>query len=349
MTNLTTAKCSACGHDNPVSQKFCGECGAALATQEPQPVGAYTPPHLSQHVLNTRFALEGERKLVTVMFCDIANSTQLAVRVGADAMHSLLASFFELALGEVHRVEGTVNQFLGDGFMALFGAPIAHEDHSRRALTAALSIRQRLHDAPSEVLRTLRVRIGVHTGHVVVGKIGDNLRLDYTATGDTTNLAARLQQHAEPGAIRVSETTQRVTLSWFQFRSLGRPALKGIAEPPEVFDLLEVKIAEEASPAPAYVGSALVGRDRQTDVLLESLASLRAGRGSVVSVQGEAGVGKSRLIAEARRGAGPESWSEGRALSFGSKLSYWPFIAILKTWFGIDNHDSEATAWAKLE
>lgn len=354
MTILTTAKCSACGHDNPDSQKFCGECGApmvvALAVEDaPRQAGSYTPPHLSQQVLTTRFAVEGERKLVTVMFCDIANSTQLAVRIGADAMHSLLASFFELALGEVHRVEGTVNQFLGDGFMALFGAPVAHEDHARRALTAALSIRQRLHDAPSEPLRALRVRIGIHTGHVVVGKIGDNLRLDYTATGDTTNLAARLQQHAEPGAIRVSEATERVTQSWFRFRSLGKPALKGIAEPPEVFDLLDVEAAAGDRPRPVRIGSTLVGRERQISMLSESLQSLRAGHGTVVIVQGEAGVGKSRLIAEARRGAGRELWVEGRALSFGRKLSYWPFIAILKTWFGIDNNDSEATAWAKVE
>jgi class 3 adenylate cyclase len=239
-------KCPSCLQDNLESQKFCGECGARLNPAPELPHSAsYTPPHLADRILTSRSALEGERKLVTVLFCDIANSTQLAARVGADAMHVLLNRFFELALAEVHRYEGTINQFLGDGFMALFGAPVAHEDHARRALLAASGIQQRLRDTAegTVTLREVHVRMGVNTGMVVVGKIGDNLRMDYTAVGDTTNLAARLQQHAEPGAIRTSEGTRRAALPYFEFKALGEHALKGIAAPTLVYDLLKVRPA----------------------------------------------------------------------------------------------------------
>src|SRR5438105_5565244 len=175
-------KCPSCPAENPAAQRFCGHCGARLS---------YTPAHLVQGILSSRSALEGERKLVTVMFCDIADSTALAALIGAEAMHALLDRFFELALAQVHRYEGTVNQFLGDGFMALFGAPTAHEDHARRGLLAALGLQRQL-----RATREIEVRIGVDTGLVVVGRIGDDLRSDYTAIGDTTNLAARLQAHA---------------------------------------------------------------------------------------------------------------------------------------------------------
>src|SRR5439155_17074094 len=168
---------------------------------------------LAEKILTSRSALQGERKPVTVLFCDVVNSTTLAERLGPDEMHALLSRFFDLALAEVHRYEGTVNQFLGDGFMALFGAPIAHEDDARRAVLAALSVQRRLRDrptAPIDVLGDVTVRMGLNTGLVVVGTIGDNLRMDYTAVADTTNLAARLQQMAEPGTLLISDSTHRL-------------------------------------------------------------------------------------------------------------------------------------------
>ena len=353
-------KCPSCSYDNPDAQKFCGECGARLspaAASEPLPSSpaSYTPAHLAERILTSRSALEGERKLVTVMFCDIANSTQLAAGVGAEAMHGLLNRFFELALAEVHRYEGTINQFLGDGFMALFGAPLAHEDHARRALLAASGIHQRLRDTAEGAvsLREVRVRMGVNTGMVVIGKIGDNLRMDYTAVGDTTNLAARLQQHAEPGAIRTSEATHRAALPYFEFKALGKHALKGIAAPTLIYDLLKVRPAGEVGPQPeaAGISSPLVGRERELSILGASVEALREGGGGVMVVRGEPGVGKSRLIAEARRRSGSERvlWLEGRALSFGRHLSYWPFIEILKGCVGIENTDTEAQTWRKLE
>jgi class 3 adenylate cyclase/tetratricopeptide (TPR) repeat protein len=302
-----------------------------------------------------RSALEGERKLVTVLFCDITNSTPLAARLGAEAMHTLLNRFFELALAEVHRYEGTINQFLGDGFMALFGAPIAHEDHARRALLAAVGLQQRLRDPAGETatLREIRVRVGVNTGMVVVGTIGDNLRMDYTAVGNTTNLAARLQSLAEPGTLRISDATYRAALPYFEFTALGKHTLKGIAEPVEVYDVRQVRSAGDGGrhTEPTGISSPLVGRDRELSLLSASIETLLQGSGGVVVLQGEPGMGKSRLIAEARRQSGSERvlWLEGRALSFGRHLSYWPFIEILKRCFGIADNDSEAHAWRKLE
>src|SRR2546422_8432723 len=212
--------CAQCGTENAPGHKFCKKCGqplgAAPIEREPARFASpqsYTPRHLAEKILTSKSALEGERKQVTVLFCDIANSTELAARLGAEAMHGLLERFFELALAEVHHYEGTVNQFLGDGFMALFGAPIAHEDDARRAVLAALGIQRRLRDrlsAPIDVLGDVTVRMGLNTGLVVVGTIGDNLRMDYTAVGDTTNLAARLQQAAEPGTMLISESTHRL-------------------------------------------------------------------------------------------------------------------------------------------
>ncbi|MGQ0672511.1 MAG: AAA family ATPase, partial [Hyphomicrobium sp.] len=348
--------CPSCLHENPDTQKFCGECGARLVDAEGADVwtaraASYTPTHLAREVLTSRFALEGERKLVTVMFCDIANSTPLATRVGAEAMHGLLNTFFDRALAEVHRYEGTINQFLGDGFMALFGAPIAHEDHARRALLAATAIQHEVGKAGA--LGEVSLRMGLNTGIVVVGKIGDNLRMDYTAIGDTTNLAARLQGKAEPGTICVSEATRRAAEAHFGFRSLGRHDLKGIAEPVHIYQPTGPRAADSGgvTSGATTIGAALVGREWELSRLAQSIDEVRDHRGGILLLRGEPGVGKSRLVTEARRlpEAGDVRWLEGRSLSFGRNLSYLPFIDILKTCFGIDQYDGEAETWLKLE
>ena len=198
----------------------------------------YTPPHLAEKILTSRSALEGERKQVTVLFCDITNSTALAERLGPEAMHTLLNHFFELALAAIHRYEGTINQFLGDGFMALFGAPIAHEDHARRAVLAALDIQRALHERRGDGTSSIQVRLGLNTGLVVVGAIGDNLRMDYTAVGDTTNLAARLQQVAAPEQIVISEATHRLVAGYCDTQSLGVFSLKGKSDPVQAWEVL---------------------------------------------------------------------------------------------------------------
>jgi class 3 adenylate cyclase len=202
--------CPACQAPNPPGNRFCHQCGAALVPRPEQATPsdqfasptAYTPKHLAEKILTTAGALKGERKQVTVLFVDISGFTSLSAGLDPEEVHRLMSRAFDLMLAEVHRYEGTVNQFLGDGIMALFGAPIAHEDHARRAVQAALGIARAL-DAYQAELRprgiTFRARQGLNTGLVVVGSIGSDLRMDYTAVGDTTNVAARMQQVSEPG------------------------------------------------------------------------------------------------------------------------------------------------------
>ena len=316
----------------------------------------YTPTHLAERILTSRSALEGERKQVTVLFCDMANSTELAHRLGAEGMHGLLNEFFALAVAEVHGLEGTINQFLGDGFMALFGAPLAHEDHVRRALVAALGIRQRLRDAESRTgspLSDVRVRMGLNTGMVVVGKIGDNLRMDYTAVGDTTNLAARLQQLAQPGRIYVTDSVRAATQTYFDFHELGKQSLKGISEPVAIYELTRSRhrVDGAAATKTTGIGSPLVGRDAELALLQARFDSLRRDGGGIVIVTGEPGSGKSRLLTETRRLSESRDfrWLEGRAVSYGRSLSYMPFIEILKNCFEIEDDDAEAESWSKLE
>jgi class 3 adenylate cyclase len=212
-------RCAQCGTELPAGAKFCLECGQPLSdgstgrSQFTSPE-AYTPKHLAEKILTSRSALEGERKQVTVLFVDVSGFTSLSERLDPEDVHGLMNRAFELMLAEVHRYEGTVNQFLCDGIMALFGAPIAHEDHAQRAVHAALGIQGALEGYQEELrLRrgiSFQVRQGLNTGLVVVGSIGNDLRMDYTAVGDTTNVAARLQAAADPGRIVLSEATHRL-------------------------------------------------------------------------------------------------------------------------------------------
>jgi class 3 adenylate cyclase len=208
--------------------------------QEAQRQG-YTPPHLAEKILRSRSALEGERRHVTVLFVDMAGFTPLAEQLDPEEVHQIIDRCFELITAEVHRFEGTINQYTGDGVMALFGAPVAHEDSPRRAVHAALSMQRALR-AYSEELQVqrglaLQMRIGLNTGLVVVGKIGDDLRMDYTAVGDTTNLAARLQQMARPGSVLVSEATHRAVGGFFETLDLGEMPVKGHT-PVRAFEVL---------------------------------------------------------------------------------------------------------------
>ncbi len=353
--------CPACGAAVPQGRRFCGNCGQSPL---PPPTDAsrfaspqsYTPKHLAEKILTSRSALEGERKLVTVLFCDIANSTTLAERLGADAMHALLNRFFELALAEVHRYEGTINQFLGDGFMALFGAPLTLEDHARRAVLAALDIQRAVRSLRGERgvagAGDLAVRMGLNTGPVVVGKIGDNLRMDYTAVGDTTNLAARLEHLAEPGSIYLSEQTYDLVRSVAECRPLGARSVKGKAEPVTVYEVVAARVRPQLGRGDARgIGTRLVGRAADAAALITAVERLGRGDGGIVAIIGEAGLGKSRLVTEVRRLAGDTKvrWLEGRGLSFGQTLSYWPFLEILRSAGGITEEDGPAESWTKLD
>src|SRR5262249_18177462 len=306
---------------------------------------SYTPKHLAEKILTSRSALEGERKQVTVLFCDLANSTPIAERIGPEAMHTLLNRFFEVALNEVHRYEATINQFLGDGFMSLFGAPISHEDHARRAVLAALALQRSLQEAhlgePYGV--ECAFRMGLNSGLVVVGSIGDNLRMDYSAIGDTTNLAARLQQIAEPGTILVSESTSRLVQGAVRLEALPPVEVKGKTEPVPIFQVLGT--LPRRSPIVSHGERALsqfVGRERELATLKEIFAQVETGHGQVVGIVAEAGGGKSRLLYEFRQRlqAKRVTYLEGRCLSYGSMMPYHPLIDVLRHNCGISETDS---------
>ncbi|HEX3527763.1 MAG TPA: adenylate/guanylate cyclase domain-containing protein [Thermoanaerobaculia bacterium] len=361
------ALCPRCGSESPPGFKFCGECGSPLgaprpeasppAPESPRPAAAqsYTPPHLAAQVFQSKSALEGERKQVTVLFCDLVGSTSLAERLGPETMHLLLNRFFELALSEVHRYEGTINQFLGDGFMALFGAPIAHEDHARRAALAAMGLRKLLAEHHAELGGRseveLRVRMGINTGWVVVGGIGDQLRRDYTAIGDTTNLAARLQQLAEPGNILVSEDTSRFLQGSARLEPLPAVHVKGKEAPVSAFRLLGVGLLQPERTALAGAGSSpLVGRQREMAMLEDLWQRSAAGEGQVVGIAAEAGAGKSRLVYEVRlrQWEQPVLYLSGRCLSYASGVPYLPILYMLRNAWEIGDADEPAAVAVKI-
>jgi class 3 adenylate cyclase/tetratricopeptide (TPR) repeat protein len=359
--------CPRCGFANDPADRFCGGCGAPLAdavsptgkppaadprTSAPQ---AYTPRHLAEKILTSRSALEGERKQVTVLFVDVSGFTSLSERLDPEDVHGLMARAFDLMLEEVHRYEGTVNQFLGDGIMALFGAPIAHEDHAQRAVHAALGIRKRLEALRQDLQRErglrFEVRQGLNTGLVVVGSIGSDLRMDYTAVGDTTNVAARLQQAADPGRIVISEGTHRLVSGYFHLRPLEPLALKGKAETVGAWEVVAARQTRSRLEVEAERGlTPFVGREPELTLLIDRFEQARAGQGQVVFIAGEPGIGKSRLLLEFRQRLGDAAtWVEGRAMSFGRSIAFHPLIDLLKHTFRLEETDDEAAIVGKIE
>jgi len=333
---LVGGTCDDCGANLPQYSKFCPECGHAVeATASP---ATYTPRHLSDRILAVRSAIEGERKQVSVLFCDIVRSPELAAQAGPEEYHRVVDRFFSLALSEVHRYEGTVNQFLGDGFMALFGAPIAHEDHARRAALAALAVKER-----SEI----DVRIGINSGSVIVGAIGDDLRMDYTASGDTTVLAARLHGAARPGDVLVSTAASGYLRGYFELQE-AEPvtvdertvhAVRVIGRGPRTSPIDEAH--QRLTP--------FSGRDEELESLREALRSAAAGQGHVVGLSGDPGLGKSRLAYELRLAAEAGTVAlQGRCLAYGAAVPYLPILDLVREACGIAPDDDRESVAAKI-
>src|SRR3990172_10861317 len=350
--------CVACQASNPPGNRFCHQCGGVLgpgsaAGEFPSPQ-SYTPKHLVEKILTTGSALKGERKQVTVLFVDVSGFTSLSERLDPEEVHRLMSRAFDLMLAEVHRYEGTVNQFLGDGIMALFGAPIAHEDHARRAVHAALGIGRALETYQAELAPrgiSFRARQGLNTGLVVVGSIGSDLRMDYTAVVDTTNVAARLQQVGEPGRVTISEATHRLVHGYFETRALGEVQLKGKAEPLAIWEVVAAHETRTRLEVEADRGlTPFVGRERELGLLLDAFERARAGHGQVAFLVGEAGIGKSRLLLELRRRvADSAAWPEGHCLSFGKAMAFPPLVDLLQRQFGVEEGDGEGAIAAKIE
>jgi class 3 adenylate cyclase/tetratricopeptide (TPR) repeat protein len=315
----------------------------------------YTPRFVSENILATRSALEGERKLVTVLFADIADSSMFAQQLDAERLHSLLDKVLQLAAEAVHRYGGTVNSYLGDGLMALFGAPTALEDHALCAARAALTIQETIRGYNMQFQREhgveVRLRIGLNTGSVVVGRIGDNLRMDYTANSNTVHLASRMQSLAEAGTILITETMQRAVGQQIQTELLGPVEVRGQRDRVTVYKITGRGRRRSRWEIRAEQGlTNLVGRQRELALLHEHLTRAEAGHGQTIAIAGEAGVGKSRLLHEFHQSLADNGvdWLDGQCLADGRTVPYGPILEILRLNFHIEEGDNPLQIREKL-
>lgn len=353
--------CPECGSIYASDSKFCDDCGhdlskpiEALSVDYSKPK-SYTPKFIADKVLTSRSSIEGERKLVTVLFADVANYTAIAEKLDPEEVHQIMNGCFRILMYEIHKYEGTINQFTGDGVMALFGAPIAHEDHAQRACYASLAIQESIEEYSEDLGKkfgiNFKLRVGLNSGLVVVGAIGDDLRMDYTAVGDTTNLAARMESKAEPGTILVSRNTHILGKDFFEFDPLGKIEVKGKDQPQEAYKLIKAGEIETRIRASAVKGlTRFIGRKNSMSALKEPYDRVLNGSGQVVGIVGEAGVGKSRLLLELinQLSLGEYTYLEGRCRHYGSGMAYLPILDLVRSYFELKDGDQEDIVKKKI-
>ncbi len=357
--------CQNCGKGNPATHKFCFECGGKLGKSrnvkddktlnlsEPQ---SYIPKHLADKILVNRASLEGERKLVTVLFTDASSFTALSEKLDPEEVRSLMNEALRLIIDQVHLYEGTINKFTGDGAMALFGAPIAQEDHAYRSVMSALGIQNALRSYGERLKLEqgidFKMRIGINTGLVVVGSIGNDLSMEYTAMGDTVNLASRLEGLAEPGSILISESTYKLVKDYIECISLEEARVKGKSQPVKACKVIgktDRKVRFDLSLKRGL--TKFVGREKELGLIKDSFENVKKGHGQILCIIGEAGLGKSRLVHEFKTTLRDDdvSYLEGNCISYGKSFSYLPMIEILKNSFDIDDRDDDDLIKAKVE
>ncbi len=347
--------CSQCGFENLPKDKFCGECGHDLSVpSKPIPkelsfdekltkIQKYLPGGLTEKILAQRGKIEGERKQVTVLFCDMEGYTSLTEKLGSEEMYSIMDEVYEILIHKVHDYEGTVNELTGDGIMALFGAPVALEDAPQRAIRSALAIHQEINRFSDRIkqekgISTLKMRIGIHTGPVIVGTLGNDLRVEFKAVGDTVNLASRMEGLADPGTTYVTEDSFKLTEGFFRFEALGEKKVKGKEEPVKVYQVIAPSTRRTKFDVSAERGlTPLVGRERELELLLDGFQRAKAGKGQAFSIVSEAGCGKSRLLYEFRKAVANEdvNFLEGKCLSYSRGVAYHPVIDVLRSSFAI--------------
>jgi class 3 adenylate cyclase/tetratricopeptide (TPR) repeat protein len=362
--------CPQCSSENLPEDNFCDQCGHDLTRpSEPSPkdlsfdeklakIQRYLPKDLTEKILSQRDKIEGERKQVTVMFCDMEGFTQLSERLGPEEAYSIMDQVYEILIHKVHDYEGTVNEMTGDGIMALFGAPIALEDAPQRAIRSATVIHREMAKFSDRIkqerkdIRPLKMRIGVHTGPVVVGTLGNDLRVEFKAVGDTVNLASRMQELAEPETTYVTGETFKLTEGFFRFEALGQKEVKGREEPVTVYRAIAPSTRRTRFDVSAERGlTPFVGREREVELLLDGLEQSKGGRGQAFSIVSEAGVGKSRLLYEFRKAVASEdvTFLEGRCLSYSRGEAYHLHIDTLKGNFDIREGDGDIEIREKVK
>jgi class 3 adenylate cyclase len=354
------SNCSRCASPLPADARFCPACGEPVpgaAVTDPARtarVAAAVPPSLAAKMRAPRFT--GERKPVTALFADVVGSTSLAETMDPEDYTAIINEGIARISEAVYRYEGTIAKLLGDGVLAFFGAPVAHEDDPERAVRAALDIVTTIHEYGTELRAGLGldfdVRIGINTGPVVVGNVGSDLHYEFTPLGDSVNVAARLQAAAPPGGILVTGATRRFVAAVAETEALGEIEVKGRSEPVDAHRVVGLRATPGRSRGIAGLESDMVGRDVELARLEESLAAVQAGRGRVAVILGEAGLGKSRLIAELRRFAGSHgdgAWAEGRSRSYGMNLPYHVLLDVVRAIVGAPVGAGEAETRAALE
>jgi class 3 adenylate cyclase/tetratricopeptide (TPR) repeat protein len=350
--------CPNCGTPVTPGKNFCRSCGAALTTEPTSRFASpksYTPTHLAEKILTSKGALEGERKQVTVLFADLKGSMELLADRDPEEARKILDPVLEHMMEAVHRYEGTVNQVMGDGIMALFGAPLAHEDHAVRACYSALRIQEAMRRYTEDLRRThgveVQIRVGLNSGEVVVRSIGSDLRMDYTAVGQTTHLAARMEQLATPGTIRLTPETLALVEGYVDVKPLGPVPVKGLPAPVEVYELAGAAAAKtRLQVAHARGLTRFVGREAEMAEVRRAAEEVRRGRGQIVAVVGEPGVGKSRLFYEFRHSHHIHGWLalESNSVSYGKATPYLPLIDLLRVYLRVEAGDDTRTIRAKV-
>ena len=362
--------CPQCDAEVLADDRFCGKCGQNLILPSESPpkelsfdekldkIQRYLPKGLTDKILAQRGKIEGERKQVTVMFCDMEGFTPLVEGLGPEEAYSIMDQVYEILIHKVHDYEGTVNEMTGDGIMALFGAPVALEDAPQRAIRSAMAIHLEMTKFSDRIkeettgMPTIKMRIGIHTGPVVVGTVGNNLRVEFKAVGDTVNLASRMEGLAEPGSIYVTEDIFKITEGLFRFEALGERDVKGKEEPVKVYRAIAPSTRRTRFDVSAERGLApFVGRERELELLLDGFERCKEGRGQAFSIVSEAGVGKSRLLYEFRKAVANEdaTFLEGKCLSYSRNVTYHPVIDILKSNFDVNEGDSDSRIKTKVK
>jgi class 3 adenylate cyclase/tetratricopeptide (TPR) repeat protein len=357
---LLARSCTACGAQLRPSAQFCPACAhpvagpgrAELRFTSPE---SYTPKHLAERILVSRTALEGERKQVTVLFADLKGSMELLADRDPEDARALLDPVLERMMEAVHRYEGTVNQVMGDGIMALFGAPVAHEDHAVRACFAALRMQESVTRYGDELRRSgtapVQIRVGLNSGEVVVRSIGSDLHMDYTAVGQTMQLAARMEQIARPGSVLLTAATLALAEGYVQVKLVGTVPVPGGETPVATYELVGEAVSRSRFQVTAARGlTRFVGRDRELDHLRQALERARPGHGQVVAVIGEPGVGKSRLFWEFTHSHRLQGWLllESGSVSYGRATPYLAVIQLLRAYFKIDDRDDQRAIREKV-